>query len=29
MVIAVIFGVAGYNVHRIANDNPANSLKVE
>ena len=29
LVIAVIFGVAGYNVHRIANDNPANSLKVE
>ena len=26
LVIAVIFGVAGYNVHRIANDN---SLKVE
>ncbi len=29
LVIAVIFGVAGYNVHRIANDNPANGLKVE
>ncbi len=29
LVIAVIFGVAGYNVHRIANDNPANSIKSE
>lgn len=29
LVIAVIFSVSSYNVHRIANDNPANSLKVE
>lgn len=29
LVTAVILSVAGYNVHRIANDNPANSIKSE